>query len=98
MALIESVSETIAQLLSPQVVEGIFARLEKTYSVKRAEIPSRLDMLLLTLETIFGSRGSGVIGKAIARRFYSMLGLEFSDDPQGTLITYVENAKRAQPK
>ena len=94
----ESIRETIAQLLSPKVVESVFEHLEKVYSIKKDEIPSRLDMLLLALETIFGSRSSGVIGKAIARRLYSRLGLEFSDDPQMNLVGYVEKAKLEQQK
>jgi len=96
--LIESIHETIAQLLSPKVAEMIFEHLEKFHSVKKDEVPSRLDMLLLALKTNFGSSSSQVIGKAIARRFYSQLGLEFSDNPKRTLIGYVENAKLTQQK
>jgi len=96
--LIESIRETIAQLLSPKVAETLFEHLEKVYSIKKDEVPSRLDKLLLTLKTTFGSSSAQVVGKAIARRFYSRLGLEFSDDPQRTLIGYVENAKLTQQK
>ena len=71
----------------------LFEHLEKIYSIKKDEGPSRLDMLLGVLKTVFGSSSTQVIGKAIAKQFYSRLGLEFSDDPQRTLITYVENAK-----
>jgi hypothetical protein len=96
--LTESIRETLAQLLSPKVSETLFEHLEKVYSVKKDEIPSRLNMLLLALDTTFGPRSSRVIGKAIARRFYSRLGLEFSDDPQRTLVGYVENSKLTQQK
>ena len=95
--LIESIHDTIAQLLSPKVAENIFEHLEKIYSIKKDEIPSRLDKLLLALETTFGSRSSLVIGKAIAKRFYSRLGLEFHDSPE-SLVGYVEEAKLAQEK
>ena len=98
MILIESIRETIAQLLSPKVAEKIFEHLEKVYSVKKDEVPSRLDKLLLTLKTTFGSSSAQVVGKAIARRFYSRLGLEFSDNPQRTLVGYVENAKLTEQK
>ena len=94
----ESIRETIAQLLSPKVFESVIEHLNKVHSVKRDEIPSRLDILLLTLDNIFGKTSSGVIGKAIARRFYSRLGLQFSDDPQMTLVAYIEKAKLARQK
>jgi hypothetical protein len=96
--LTESIRETIAQLLSPKVAENLFEHLEKVYSVKKDEIPSHLDTLLLTLTTYFGSSSSQVIGKAIARRFYSQLGLEFSDEPQRTLIGDDEKAKLTHQK
>jgi hypothetical protein len=96
--LIESIHETIAELLSPKVAETLFEHLEKFYSIKKDEVPSRLDMLLLTLNTTFGSRSAQVVEKAIARRFYSRLGLEFSDDLQRTLVGYVENAELTQQK
>jgi len=96
--LIESIHETIAQLLSPKVAEKLFEHLEKVYSTKKDEVPSRLDMLLLALKTTFGSSSAQVIGKAIARRFYSRLGLEFSNDPQENLVDCVENAKMTQHK
>ena len=98
MILIESIRETIAQLLSPKVAETLFEHLEKVYSIKKDEVPSRLDKLLLTLKTTFGSSSAQVVGKAIARRFYSRLGLEFSDNPQRTLVGYVENAKLTEQK
>jgi len=94
--LTESIRETIAQLLSPKIAEQIFEHLERFYSVKKDELPSHLDMLLLALKTNFGLRSSQVIEKAIARRFYSRLGIEFSDNPQRTLVDYVENAKLTQ--
>ena len=98
MILIESIRETIAQLLSPKVAEALFEHLEKVYSIRKDEVPSRLDKLLLTLKTTFGSSSAQVVGKAIARRFYSRLGLEFSDNPQRTLVGYVENAKLTEQK
>ena len=94
----ESIRETIAQLLSPKVAENLFEHLEKVHSVKKDEIPSHLDILLLTLKTYFGSSSSQVIGKAIARRVYSRLGLAFGDDSQRTLVGYVENAKLTRQK
>lgn len=96
--LIESIHDTIAKLLSPKVADALFEHLEKVYSIKKDEVPSRLDTLLLTLKTPFGSSSAQVMGKAIAKRFYSRLGLEFSDEPQRTLVGYVESAKLTMQK
>jgi hypothetical protein len=96
--LIESIHDTIANLLNLKVAKALFEHLEKVYSIKKDEVPSQLDTLLLALKTPFGSRSAQVMGRAIAKRFYSRLGLEFLDDPQRTLAGYVESAKLIQDK
>ena len=93
VVLIESIRETIAQLLSPKVAETLFEHLEKVYSIRKDEVPSRLDMLLLTLKTTFGSSSAQVIGKAIARRLFDKLDLTFINNPNLTVLEYVEEAK-----
>jgi len=100
--LIESIHETIAQLLSLEIAEMLFEHIEKVYSIKKDDLiaygafPIGQAKLLFVLKAVFGSSGSQVIGKAIAKRFYSRLGLEFSDDPQRTLIAHVGRAKLTQ--
>lgn len=91
-ALIESIDETITAILSRTVVDALYAHLQTVYSISRDEIPYRLDTLLTTLEKIFGT-SSQTITKAIARKFYLNLGLEFTGNPSRTLFDYVEDAK-----
>lgn len=96
--LIESIHDTIAKHLNLKIADSLFEHLEKVYSIKKDEVPSRLDTLLLALKTPFGSRHAQVMGAAIATRFYSRLGLEFLDDPQRTLVGYVESARLTMQK
>ena len=92
-ALIESIDETITAILSRTVVDALYAHLQTVYSISRDEIPYRLDTLYTTLEKIFGVRSSQTITKAIARKFYLKLGLEFTGNPSRTLLEYVDEAK-----
>ena len=92
-ALVDSIDETIADLLSRTVVDALHTHLQKIYSVSWDEIPYRLDTLFTTLEKVFGVRSSQTITKAIARRFYLKLGLEFTGNPSRTLLEYVDEAK-----
>lgn len=91
--LVKSIDETITDLLSEAVLKALYAHLEKVYSLTRDKVPYRLETLSSALEKTFGMRGSRTISKAIARKFYTKLGLTFSDNPGGTLIEYVEEAK-----
>jgi hypothetical protein len=90
--LVESVDETITDLLSRAVVDALYAHLQSFHHISRDEIPHRLDTLLTTLEKIFGA-SSQIITKTIARRFYFKLGLEFTGNPSHTLLEYVDEAK-----
>jgi hypothetical protein len=92
-ALVESIDETITELLSRAVVDALYAHLETFHSISRDELPNRLDALFSALEKIFGVRGSQTITKAIAKKFYLKLGLEFTDNPSRTLVEYVDQAK-----
>jgi hypothetical protein len=90
--LVECIHVTIVSLLSEQVAKALYERLEKDYSISRDEIPNRLETLLSTLENTFGPSAK-IVGKAIAKRFYSKLGLDFPKNSHRTLLDYVEHAK-----
>ncbi len=90
--MVESIDETITDLLSRAVVDALYAHLQAIYSISRDEVPNRLDALLTALEKIFGA-SSQTITRAIARKFYLKLGLEFTNHPSYTLIEYVNEAK-----
>ena len=91
--LLESIDETVIILLSRGVLDALYAHLQSKYHVSRNEVPHNLEPLLVTLEKIFGIASSQTISKAIAKRFYSKLGVEFKGNPGGTLIDFVEDAK-----
>jgi len=90
--LLKCIHETITSLLSSQVANAIYQGLDARYAVRKDDIPSNLDVLLSAIKETFGP-SSTVIGKAIAKKLYSQLGLEFVDDQTKTLIEYVEQAK-----
>jgi hypothetical protein len=90
--LVESIDEAITDLLSRPVVDALYAHLQTNYSISRDEVPCRLDTLITTLEKTFGS-SARIITKAIARKFYLKLGLEFTGDPSRTLLEYIDEAK-----
>ena len=91
-ALLESIEETLTGLLSSEVVNALYLHLQTAHSIPRNEVPYRLEALCTTLDKIFG-RSHKIICKAIARKFYAKLGLTFFDNPNRTLIEYVEEAK-----
>jgi hypothetical protein len=91
--LLESIDETLTDLLSARVVDALYLHLQTTHSITRDEVPYRLETLSSTLDNVFG-RSHKIICRAIAKKLYAKLGLTFLDNPvERTLIQYVEEAK-----
>jgi hypothetical protein len=71
--------------------EAVLEHLEKYYSIPRREIPSHIIELSAAAEEIFG-KTFRTIERAIAKRFYRKLGLEFSERTDFQLRDYVNIA------
>jgi len=78
--LLECINEALTGLLGTRSREAVYDNLERTRFLARNEIPKHLDVFFQLLEEILG-KGSKVIGKAIAKKLYSKLDLEFVDTP-----------------
>ena len=72
---------------------AIYERLERSYQLKREEIPESLVSFQKALGELLGSPAV-VIGKVIAKDLYRRLGLDFQERRGWTLVDYVNNAKK----
>ena len=92
-ALLESIDETMTDLLSREVADALYLHLQTVHSIPRDEVPYKIEALCSTLTKIFGAPGTATICKAIARRLFIKLELTFPNSPPRTLPEYVEEAK-----
>lgn len=90
--ILESVDETLGDLLGRRAREAVYDYLERSRFMARSEIPKNLDEFFSALEGTFG-KGSRTIGRVAARRLYSKLGLKFFELPNANCRDYVELAK-----
>ena len=90
--LLECVDASLSDLLSPKVRDATYIVLEKTYSISRNEIPQRPNQFGSCLEQVFGVAGK-TIGRTIAKRLYSKLGLEFLEKPGYEFNDYIRAAR-----
>ena len=93
--LVESIDETITTLLSQQVANTIYCHLEKDHCITKDEIPYRLETLFSMVEDTLGTPSSRTLSKAVAKKLYTKLDLNFPkhNGPILTLGEYVEQAK-----
>ena len=89
-----AINSSVFGLVGDQVLKALYAHLKEYHGIAAEEIPYRLNTLLATLEETFGVAGVKTIGRAIAKRFYFRMGLEFFDEPNYSLEDYLEHAKK----
>jgi len=93
-ALLEAVDSGL-QVLGESVSYVIYHHVERNSSLRREEIPDRLEDFHKGLESRFGA-GARVIERIIADRLYSKLGLKFEELEGQTLVDYVNGAKKVK--
>lgn len=72
----------------------IFFHLDRSYSVKKHEIPKKPEAFARGLEKIFGA-GASVLEKLIVKSLYSKLGLEYEDVESRPFVDYVNHVREA---
>lgn len=90
---IEAVDEGL-DVLGESGRQMIFFHLEKSYSIKRHEIPQKPEAFAAGLENIFGA-GASVLEKLIVKSLYSKLGLKYEDKEDRPFADYVNEGKEA---
>jgi len=94
VALLESVDESL--LVPGEIVRAaIYERLERSYQLRREEIPEKLEAFHLALEDLLGA-SSKVVERLIAKNLYGRLSLNFTQHDGWTLVDYVNHAKEAK--
>ena len=92
--LLEAVDEGL--LVPGEIVRAaIYERLERSYQVKRGEIPEKLETFQLALEDLLG-KSAKVMEKLIAKSLYRRLKLNSTQHYGWTLVDYVNHAKEAR--
>lgn len=96
--LLEAVDEGLSSLgESPK--QAIYFHLEKSFNVKRQEIPHKIETFASAIEKIFGS-GANLIEILIMKRLYEKVGpdVKLQGSRNFTFTEYVTNIKQTMIK
>jgi hypothetical protein len=91
--LLECINEILTDILSTRAREAVYDNLERTRFLSRNQIPKHLDAFFQLLEETFG-KASKTIGRAIAKKLYSKLGLEFVETPGLEFADHLQTLRR----
>ena len=85
-----------ALLVPGEIVRtAIYERIERSYQIRREEIPEKLETFCQALQDLLGAGGK-VMEKLIAKSLYRRLKLSFTEHDGWTLVDYVKHAKRSE--
>lgn len=86
-------------LLAPgEIVRAaIYERIERSYQVRREEIPDNLDTFHKALQDLLG-KSAEVVRRLIVKNLYSRLDLRFTEHENWTLVDYVRHAKKTRQR
>lgn len=76
--LLESIEEGLG-ILGESVKQTVYYYMERNNSLRKRDIPLKLDEFSLALRTIFGSVGARFIENQILRNLYSKIGSRYTE-------------------
>jgi len=89
---LESVTETLSDLVGAHARDALFEYFERNCSLPRDQIPKQSRMFFATLEEISG-KGGKTIGRAIVRRLFEKLCWDFHEIPGFEPEDYLDTVK-----
>jgi len=91
-ALLRAVDDGL--LVPGEIVRAaIYERAERSYELKREDIPEKLDTFHVALSDLLGA-GVKVMEKLIAKNLYSRVGLDFTEHANWSIVDYVNHVRR----
>jgi hypothetical protein len=91
--LLQAVDEAL--VIPGEIVRmAIYERIERSYQLRREEIPEKLETFRRALQELLGAGGK-VMEKLIVRNLYRRLGLSFEKNEVWALVDYVNHAKES---
>jgi hypothetical protein len=91
--LFEAVDEGLL-VLGESGRKAVYFHLQNLYSIKREDIPDKLEIFVESLRKIFGV-GAEVIERAMARSLYGKLGLNYKEKKGCGFMAYLNDANDA---
>ena len=90
--LLQSVDDAL--LLPGEIVRAaIYDRVERSYQLRREEIPEKLELFHKALRDLLAAGGE-VLERLIAKNLYRRLDLNFNQHENWTLLDYVDETKK----
>jgi hypothetical protein len=91
--LLQSIDDAL--LVPGEIVRAaIYDRVERSYQLRREEIPEKLELFHRALRDLLAAGGE-VLERLIAKNLYLRLDLNFNQHESWTLLDYVDEAKKA---
>jgi hypothetical protein len=92
--LLQTIDENLKQIFRETATHIIYQFLESKYSLKREEIPEKLETFMEGLQEFFRS-GVHMIEQSILKELYMILGLKYESREDYRFIDYIDDLQNA---
>jgi len=92
--LLEAVDEVFSSSLGDSAKRAIYFHLQKTFKIRKQEIPNKIDEFANAIEKIFGD-GAKLLEIRIMKHLYEKVGNEFGYFPEEDALLFTEYVKAA---
>jgi len=92
--LLEAVDEVFSSSLGDSAKRAIYFNLQKTFRIKKQEIPNKIDEFTNAIEKIFGD-GAKLLEIQVMKHLYEKVGNEFGYFPEEDDLLFTEYVKAA---
>ena len=82
-------------VLGESVRGAVYYHVERSFGIRREEIPKRLEAFHEALGRLLGE-GARVVERLVVRNLYGRLGLDFEEHQNWALVDYVDYAAKAK--
>lgn len=89
MLLLESIDESFKEIFGEMATEIIYDYLKHKYSLKREEIPEKLEAFIEGMEAFFNPSAAWTVEKNVLKNFYSTFGLQYQNEEDRSFIDHV---------
>jgi len=90
--LLQTIDENLKQIFRETATHIIYQFLENNYSLKREDVPEKLETFMEGMQEFFHS-GTHMIEQAILKELYSNLGLEYKSREGYRFVDYIDDLK-----
>ena len=96
MLLLDSIDKGFKEIFGEAATETIYDYLKNEHSLKREEIPEKLEAFIEGMEAFFNSSAARTVEKNVLKNFCSTLGLQYQNEEVHSFLDHITKLRNVE--